>query len=448
MDKLTALKTALDTADSEEKTTNITRYEIEKAIEALGTAAGQLVPTEEHAVGDAEKAEMDAAIAEAGNLRRTNYTAESWTVLQEKLTALKAMQNSTSATKEEVKAATKALEDAMNGLVPTDAQKPDADKIAELNTAFENATTANAGMKESDYTAESWEAYQNAYAAMRKVADRLADDAKKGSVTKAEIQTALDNLKTASEGLVRNVDKTALNAAIAGCANLKASDYIASTWNAFQASLNAAKAVAAKDGATQKEVDDALADLNAKKGALKKPVLVSSIKLSATYKNVAAGKKTTVKAVVNTNATDQGVTFTSLNSKWATVNAKTGVVTTKKAGAGKTVTITATANDAGKKRQTIKIKIMKNAVTKVTVKKKSMNVKAGKKVTIKATVKANGSKANKTLSWKSSNTKWATVTNKGKVTTKKAGKGKTVKITATSTDGTNKKATVKIKITK
>lgn len=45
-------------------------------------------------------------------------------------------------------------------------------------------------------------------------------------------------------------------------------------------------------------------------------------------------------------------------------------------------------------------------------------------------------------------TKWVTVTNKGKVTTKKAGKGKTVKITVTSTDGTNKKATVKIKITK
>lgn len=40
----------------------------------------------------------------------------------------------------------------------------------------------------------------------------------------------------------------------------------------------------------------------------------------------------------------------------------------------------------------------------------------------------------------------ATVTSKGKVTAKKAGKGKTVIITAVSTDGTNKKAKVKIKI--
>ncbi len=451
LDKLNALKAALDEADSEEKTTNITRYEIEKAIEALGTAAGQLVPNEAHAVGEAEKDAMAAAIAEAGTFRKAHYTDESWAAFQEKLNDLKAMQNSTSVTKEEVQAATKALEDAMNGLVPTDAQKPDADKVSELKTEYDNATAASADLKEADYTAESWAAYQNAYAALKKVADRLADDAKKGSVTKTEIQTALDNFKAAA--LVRNVDKTALNAAITGCTNLNASDYTAATWSAFQASLNAAKAVAAKDGATQAEVDAALADLNAKKAALARSVvtnsvLVNNIKLSATYKNVAAGKKTTVKAVVNSNATDKGITFASSNAKWATVNAKTGVVTTKKAGAGKTVTITATANDAGKKKQTIKIKIMKNAVTKVTVKKKSLKVKAGKKVTIKATVKTNGKKANKTLSFTSSNTKWATVTNKGKVTTKKAGKGKTVKITITSTDGTNKKAVVKIKLTK
>ena len=37
---------------------------------------------------------------------------------------------------------------------------------------------------------------------------------------------------------------------------------------------------------------------------------------------------------------------------------------------------------------------------------------------------------------------------KGKVRTKKAGAGKTVKITAVSTDGTNKKVQVTIKIKK
>ena len=184
-------------------------------------------------------------------------------------------------------------------------------------------------------------------------------------------------------------------------------------------------------------------------------VKVSGIKISAANKNIMAGKKTTVKAVVNpSNATNKAVTFKSSNPKYATVNAATGVVTTKKGGAGNKVTITATANDGSNKvSNKLTIKIMKYGVKKVSFKKKTMTVKAGNKVTLKPTItltnkKAKKSQVNKTLSWKSSNTKWATVSSKGKVTTKKAGKGKTVTITATSTDGTNKKATVKIKIKK
>ena len=87
---------------------------------------------------------------------------------------------------------------------------------------------------------------------------------------------------------------------------------------------------------------------------------------------------------------------------------------------------------------------MKGAVSKITL-KAAKTVKAGKSIKIKSTVKTKGGKANKKLSWKSSNEKFATVKN-GKVTAKKAGKGKRVTITAFSTDGTNKKASVKIKI--
>ena len=64
---------------------------------------------------------------------------------------------------------------------------------------------------------------------------------------------------------------------------------------------------------------------------------------------------------------------------------------------------------------------------------------------LKAKVKA-GKGANKKLLWRSSNIKYATVTSSGKVKTKKAGKKKTVKITAMATDGSNKKATIKIQI--
>ena len=176
---------------------------------------------------------------------------------------------------------------------------------------------------------------------------------------------------------------------------------------------------------------------------------MTKVTLSADSKNIAAGKKVTVKAKVSpSKPTNKSLTWKSSNTKWATVSSK-GVVTTKKAGAGRTVTITATAKDGSKKKGTIKIKIMKKGVTKVTLKAKSKKVKAGRKVTVKATVKPSSKKTTNTkLVWKTSNKKWATVSSKGVVTTKKAGKGKTVTITATSTDGTKKSGKIKIKITK
>ena len=88
-----------------------------------------------------------------------------------------------------------------------------------------------------------------------------------------------------------------------------------------------------------------------------KTVTVSSIKLSASSKAVTAGKKVTVKATISpSNATNKALTWTTSNKKYATVSSK-GVVTTKKAGKGKTVTITAKAKDGSGKKATIKLKI-------------------------------------------------------------------------------------------
>ena len=175
-------------------------------------------------------------------------------------------------------------------------------------------------------------------------------------------------------------------------------------------------------------------------------VKVSKIKLTGISKKIANGKKITLTAKITpSNATNKAVSWKSSNEKYATVNAS-GVVTTKKAGIGKTVSITATAKDGSGTTATYKIKIMKHKVTSVKLKASKTSVKAGKSVKIKATIKTSGKSVNKTLKWTSSNTKYATVTSKGVVKTKKAGKGKTVTITATSTDGTNKKAKVKLKI--
>lgn len=150
-------------------------------------------------------------------------------------------------------------------------------------------------------------------------------------------------------------------------------------------------------------------------------------------------------SVVPENATNQEVTWESSNTKYATVTSE-GKVTAKKAGGGKTVTITAIAKDGSGKKVVYKIKIMKDVVKKVKITAPDKTVSAGKSLKLKATVTTTGSSANKTLKWTSSNTKYATVSKSGKVTTKKAGKGKTVKITVMATDGSGKKSSVKIKI--
>ena len=172
---------------------------------------------------------------------------------------------------------------------------------------------------------------------------------------------------------------------------------------------------------------------------------VTGIKLAATpSRNIAAGKKVQLKATVApSNATNKAVTWTTSNKKVATVNSN-GVVTFKKNAGGKKVTITATAKDGSKKAQKITLTCMKGSVKSIKLSAKT-TLKRGKTTKVKATVYTQKGKANKKVVWSSSNTKLATVDKNGKVKAVKGKKG-TVKITARATDGSGKKATIKIKI--
>lgn len=174
--------------------------------------------------------------------------------------------------------------------------------------------------------------------------------------------------------------------------------------------------------------------------------VIESVSLKGISNKIAAGKKIKLSAtIVPADAANQKLTWKSSNVKYATVSSN-GLVTTKKKGAGKTVTISAATKDGSDIVATYKIKIVKHAVKSVKITAKSKTVKAGKKLSLKAHVKTTGKTANKTLTWTSSNEKYATVSKKGVVKTTKQGKGKTVKITAKATDGTGKKAVVKIRI--
>lgn len=193
---------------------------------------------------------------------------------------------------------------------------------------------------------------------------------------------------------------------------------------------------------SMKEVNDKKEDNNnvVKKNKIKK------ITLQGMSKKIAAGKTVKLTASINpTNATNKKLQWKSSNTKYATVS-QSGKVTLKKAGAGKKVTITAYATDGSRAKASYTISIKKHSLKSILLKAKNTTIKNGKTTQIKATIKTTGKDANKTLTWSSSNKKYAVVNSKGKVTTKKAGKGKKVKITACATDGTGKKASVTIKI--
>ena len=172
---------------------------------------------------------------------------------------------------------------------------------------------------------------------------------------------------------------------------------------------------------------------------------VTSIKLAAApSRYITAGKRVQLRATITpSNATNKAVTWKSSNTRIATVSS-TGIVTFNKNAGGKKVTITATAKDGSKKYARITLACMKGSVKSIRLSGKT-TVTNGQSTKVTAAVTSQGGSANRSLAWSSSNTKLATVDKYGKVKTIKGKKG-TVTITAKATDGSGKKATIKIRI--
>ena len=318
------------------------------------------------------------------------------------------------------------------------------DETLAAKKEMENAVTAaEQKIKEinkADYTPASWSALEEALNACKTLNPETA--------TKDDYVAKKKALERAVEGLTKLADKNALNQAIADAKAKKEADY-KEGFKEMKEKLAAAETVAANPNATQLEVNLVKEDLLDAIGKLVEKVKVKSVKAAAKSYKIAAGKKLDLKKIFTVspkNADNKRLTYSLSKKDKNYASIKSGVVTVKKAGAGKTVSVKATAADKSGKSAAIKIKIMKHAVTKITIKKKSLSVKAGRKVTLKPVVKTSGKSANKTLEYTSSNQKLATV-KKGVVTTKKGKKGK-VTITIKSTDGTNKSVKVKINIKK
>lgn len=170
--------------------------------------------------------------------------------------------------------------------------------------------------------------------------------------------------------------------------------------------------------------------------ATKKPKKIY-LKATSTTVDIKGKVKVSVYKTKPSKAS-KSVKWKSSNKKVATVS-KSGYVTGKKKG---TVKITATSKKRKKVKKTIKIKVTNLKAKSVTMSKKSASLLKGEKTQVKATVKGQTGFYNQGVTWKSSNTSVATVTSKGIVTAKKAGK---TTITATEKGG-SKKATCSVTV--
>ena len=140
-------------------------------------------------------------------------------------------------------------------------------------------------------------------------------------------------------------------------------------------------------------------------------IKVSSIKLNTKNHTMYSNQYVQLKAtVLPNNAYNKSVTWKSSNSKIATVD-KNGKVKALKVG---NAIITATSTDGSNVSAQCKIKVVQR-VTKIKLNKSIINLsKKGKTAKLKAAVLPNNA-YNKSVTWKSNNTKVVTVDKNGKI---------------------------------
>ena len=170
---------------------------------------------------------------------------------------------------------------------------------------------------------------------------------------------------------------------------------------------------------------------------VKNPVIeASAVSLNKTAMKLTSGNSETLAATITpANATDKSVTWTTSNSKVATVSS--GKVTAISAGTAK---ITAKTNNGKTASCTVTVVNPTVDVTGISLNKTSASVTKGNSLTLTATITPSNA-TNKSVTWTTSNSKVATVSN-GKVTAIAAG---TAKITAKTNNGKTAVCTVTVK---
>ena len=160
---------------------------------------------------------LEAAIAEADNLKEADYTAESWSVYQAALqsarTALEAKES-----QDAVDQALAALNAAKDALVKAE-EEPVAINTASLEKAIADAKA----LKEADYTADSWKALQSALTEAQKALDAKESQEAVDNATNS-LNKAIKALVKKNSSSVKKTDGTTNKSKTSGSDSVKTGD--------------------------------------------------------------------------------------------------------------------------------------------------------------------------------------------------------------------------------
>lgn len=160
---------------------------------------------------------LEAAIAEADNLKEADYTADSWAAYQAALqnarTVLEAKES-----QEAVNQALSALNAAKDALVKAE-EEPVAINTASLEKAIADAKA----LKEADYTAESWKALQSALSDARKALEAKESQEAVDNATNS-LNKAIKALVKKGSSSVKKTDGTTNGSKTSGSDSVKTGD--------------------------------------------------------------------------------------------------------------------------------------------------------------------------------------------------------------------------------
>ena len=160
---------------------------------------------------------LEAAIAEADNLKEADYTADSWAAYQAALqnarTVLEAKES-----QEAVNQALSTLNAAKDALVKAE-EEPVAINTASLEKAIADAKA----LKEADYTAESWKALQSALSDARKALEAKESQEAVDNVTNS-LNKAIKALVKKGSSSVKKTDGTTNGSKTSGSDSVKTGD--------------------------------------------------------------------------------------------------------------------------------------------------------------------------------------------------------------------------------